>query len=55
MTAAAKAPISIIPSRAILTTPERSETNPPSAANNKGVETLKVEASTGIKVSRPII
>ena len=34
---AKNAPMSIIPSRPMLTTPERSENNPPSAANASGV------------------
>src|SRR5438876_9324311 len=42
-TAAPKAPISIMPSSAILVTPERSQSKPPSAAKISGVEIRKVD------------
>ena len=41
-----KAPTSIIPSRPMLTTPERSETTPPSAANTSGVAKRSIAAAS---------
>src|SRR6476661_7868097 len=42
--AAVNAPASILPSSAMLITPERSEKSPPSAASTSGVASLMVEA-----------
>src|ERR1043166_6526258 len=51
--AAVKAPASILPSSAILITPERSEKRPPSAASTSGVASRIVEAmSEKVKMSR---
>src|SRR6185369_15977811 len=50
--AAVKAPASILPSSAILITPERSEKRPPSAASTSGVASRIVEAmSESVKMS----
>src|SRR6185369_4915586 len=50
--AAVKAPASILPSSAILITPERSEKRPPSAASTSGVASRIVEAmSENVKMS----
>src|SRR5829696_10168299 len=51
--AAVNAPASILPSSAILITPERSENRPPSAASTSGVASRIVEAmSEKVKRSR---
>src|SRR5262245_53909392 len=50
--AAVKAPASILPSSAMLITPDRSENSPPSAASTSGVASLIVDAiNENVKMS----
>src|SRR5690625_1245038 len=58
VTAAARAPKSMIPSSAMLTTPERSLKSPPSAANSSGVVARIIEetraSSRTVSMSAPL-
>src|SRR3954464_12554408 len=54
--AAAKAPASIIPSRPMLITPDRSENSPPIAARMSGVGSRTVDASScSVKMSLTVL